>query len=204
MGAEIEARDDTAWTPLDYAAKNGFYKSMRILLENDAPVDAKDKNNNTPLHWAAANGHVLCVSMLLDYGANISLKNIHGKNCLDLAVDNFHQETCMGLVTHARLVSSPCSSFQRNEFLCKYPRQRINILKCVPTLFSYLCSSLLCGYTIFFVYMFVRLYVRLYVCFCLYLFVCLFLEFFLPCLSIQESCLPKLQSWHPKCPLYSA
>ena len=104
MGAEIDARDDIAWTPLDYAAKNGFYKSMQILLENDAPVDARDKNNNTPLHWAAACGHVHCVSMLLDYGADISLKNIDRKNCLDLAVDNFHQETCMGLVTHARLV----------------------------------------------------------------------------------------------------
>ena len=104
MGAEVDARDDTAWTPLDYAAKHGFYKSMQILLENDAPVDARDKNNNTPLHWAAACGHVQCVSMLLDYGADISLKNIDRKNCLDLAVDNFHQETCMGLVTHARLV----------------------------------------------------------------------------------------------------
>ena len=105
-GAEIDARDDIAWTPLDYAAKNGFYKTMNILLENDAPVDAKDKNNNTPLHWAASCGHVQCVSMLLDYGADISLKNIDGKNCLDLAVDNFQQETCMGLVTHARLVFS--------------------------------------------------------------------------------------------------
>ena len=104
MGAEIDARDDTAWTPLDYTAKNGFFKSMKILLENDAAVDARDKNNNTPLHWAAANGHVVCVSMLLDYGADIALKNIEGKNCLDFAVENFHQETCMGLVTHSRLL----------------------------------------------------------------------------------------------------
>lgn len=111
MGAEIDPRDDINWTPLDYAASNGFYKSMQILLDNDAPVDARDKNCNTPLHWAAMNGHVECVTMLLDNDADITLKNIHGKNCLDFAVENNQQRICMALVKHDRYLIVSYSLF---------------------------------------------------------------------------------------------
>lgn len=102
MGAEISARDDINWTPLDYAAYNGHKKVMVVLLENDAPVDACGKNRATPLHHAAQNGHTDCIDILLDYGASIELKNIYNKTCLDLAVENDQIEACRSLIKHNR------------------------------------------------------------------------------------------------------
>ena len=36
-------RNCTLWTPLDCAAAKGFHKTVRVLLEADAPVDPMDK-----------------------------------------------------------------------------------------------------------------------------------------------------------------
>jgi len=40
LGAEISSRDEMNWTPLDYAANNGYFKTMKVLLDNDAKVCA--------------------------------------------------------------------------------------------------------------------------------------------------------------------
>ena len=71
-------------------------------MDNDAVVDAVDKNNNTPLHHASKDGTVESIRLLLDNGASISLKNIEGKNCLDIAAENFNKEACLALVEHPR------------------------------------------------------------------------------------------------------
>lgn len=102
MGAETSSRDDVNWTPLDYAARHGRTKTVKLLLDNDAPVDAFDKNLSTPLHHSSKHGHIDCIKVLLDYGASISQQNILGKNCLDLAVENNQREACMAFVTHKR------------------------------------------------------------------------------------------------------
>ena len=102
MGAETECRDDVNWTPLDHAARNGFYKTMKLLLDNDVDVDAVDKYRMTPLHHAASMGHVECVILALDYHAQISARNYEGRNCLDLAVENNQREVCMALIQHSR------------------------------------------------------------------------------------------------------
>ena len=65
MGSEISMRDEVNWTPLDYAARNGYHKTMQILIDNDAIVDASDKNKMTPLHLAAQHGHTNCVKVKL-------------------------------------------------------------------------------------------------------------------------------------------
>ena len=102
MGAETSCRDDVNWTPLDYAARNGFSKTVSVLLDNDAPVDACDKNKTSPLHHASSNGHVDCINLLLDHGARIDLETIARQNCLDLAVENNQKEACMALLKHKR------------------------------------------------------------------------------------------------------
>ena len=42
-GADVEARNATLWTPLDCAAAKGWEKTVRVLLEADAPIDPMDK-----------------------------------------------------------------------------------------------------------------------------------------------------------------
>lgn len=101
-GAECSGRDDISWTPLDYAAQHGFYKTMRVLLENDANVDAVDKNNASPLLHASRNGTVEAVQLLLEYHASVSLRNKDGKNCLDIAAENKNFDVCFALVSHPR------------------------------------------------------------------------------------------------------
>lgn len=102
MGAETSCRDDVNWTPLDYAARYGFPKTLKVLLDNDADVDACDKNDSTPLHHASQHGNVSCIVLLLDNGASIHKRNRDGKNCLDLAVENFERDACKALIKHRR------------------------------------------------------------------------------------------------------
>ena len=104
LGAETSCRDDVNWTPLDYAARNGFSKTVTILLENDAFIDAYDANGTTPLHHASANGHVNCIEVLLNNHADIQKRDKFGRNCLDLAVERIEIDACMAIVKHKRLV----------------------------------------------------------------------------------------------------
>ena len=105
MGAETSCRDDVNWTPLDYAAKYGYPKTVKVLLDNEAIIDACDNNGNTPLHHASANGRVGCIKMLLDHGASISRTDRFHKNCLDLAVEHYQREACMTFITHKRFAT---------------------------------------------------------------------------------------------------
>ena len=142
MGAEISARDDVNWTPLDYAAFNGHRKVLSLLLDNDAPVDACDSNKSTPLHHASCNGHEDCVGILLNYGASISHKNSFNKNCLDLAVENGQVDVCRTLVKHERYT---CLLWIMQRAMCIFwnaPRLNIYIQICYLPLPLYIFNKL--------------------------------------------------------------
>ena len=102
LGAEISSRDEWNWTPLDYAARHGYSKTLEVLIENEAKVDAMGTNDATPLHHASQYGHVDCIKILLDNGASLKSVNNEGKTCLDLAVENYQKEACLALVSHKR------------------------------------------------------------------------------------------------------
>ena len=102
MGAESSCYDSDKWTPLAFAAKNGFPSIVALLLENNAFIDACDKNKETPLHYACCNGHVNCIYLLLDNGASMIKSNTYEQNVLDLALENNQKEACMALLKHSR------------------------------------------------------------------------------------------------------
>ena len=81
-------RNCTLWTPLDCAAAKGWAKTVKVLLEADAPIDPMDKTKTTPLHLASTRGHVAVVNLLLKWHASASQRDVEGNNCLDLAIDN--------------------------------------------------------------------------------------------------------------------
>ncbi|KAF7235495.1 hypothetical protein EG68_11188 [Paragonimus skrjabini miyazakii] len=85
-------RDAVGKTPLHYAALNGHFEIIRLLLCNRAIVDVADANNVTPLHLAARNDHLRCAQLLCMAGADITRVCASGCTARDLAP--FDSPTC--------------------------------------------------------------------------------------------------------------
>ena len=66
------------------AVKDGDYKTVKTLLEQDVHVNMRDDNpdaeGRTPLHWAASMGNVKIAKLLLKYGASINAREKDQKN----------------------------------------------------------------------------------------------------------------------------
>ncbi len=67
---EINYIDGFGWAPLHYAARNGQFEAVKILLNNWANPDVENAAKVTPLFLAAKGNHVNCVKLLLLMGAN--------------------------------------------------------------------------------------------------------------------------------------
>ena len=75
---------------LHYAAFNGYFDYLKLLLEQGAEVDVTDLESATPLHHAAFSGHIECVKALLDAGANPDHRDSEGCTPLHKASQCFH------------------------------------------------------------------------------------------------------------------
>jgi len=85
-GADVNARDDTDWTPLYLAAWNGRPDFAQMLLEHGAAINAPTTDDGkTPLHQASRSGHVDIVRLLLEHGADPNISDIHGRTPSDEA-----------------------------------------------------------------------------------------------------------------------
>ncbi|KAL5009533.1 hypothetical protein ScPMuIL_011838 [Solemya velum] len=109
-GADVAARNQSLWTPLDCAAAKGWAKTAEVLLNSDAPIDPMDKTKTTPLHLACRYGHATVVELLLKWNANVSQRDSDGNNCLDLAIDNSSVE-----VVNVIIASDVWQEALRNE-----------------------------------------------------------------------------------------
>ena len=77
-GADINAQNDSGWTPLIFAVYWGHVEFARMLLKCGARINATgDPHIRTPLHWAVAQRRIQAIRLLLEYGANI---NAHDKS----------------------------------------------------------------------------------------------------------------------------
>eukprot|EP00747_Dinoflagellata_sp_TGD_P165834 gnl/TRDRNA2_/TRDRNA2_187740_c0_seq1.p1 gnl/TRDRNA2_/TRDRNA2_187740_c0~~gnl/TRDRNA2_/TRDRNA2_187740_c0_seq1.p1 ORF type:complete len:208 (+),score=39.60 gnl/TRDRNA2_/TRDRNA2_187740_c0_seq1:92-715(+) len=70
-------------TPLMHAAKGGYLKCVRHLLEAKAKVNAEDEDKMTPLHFAAQSAEIALCRLLIGYGADASCVDADGKNAYD-------------------------------------------------------------------------------------------------------------------------
>ena len=50
-------RDDHGFSPLHWAAKEGHFKIVELLMQRGARINATNRGDDTPLHLAAAHGH---------------------------------------------------------------------------------------------------------------------------------------------------
>ncbi|KAG6454089.1 ankyrin repeat domain-containing protein 39 [Manduca sexta] len=85
----VNAPDNSGYTALHYAARNGHVDICKTLLSNGALIDSQTRTGKaTPLHKAAAAGKVEAVKFLIQSGANIRLQDIDGETALHKAVAN--------------------------------------------------------------------------------------------------------------------
>lgn len=74
-GANVNAEDDSGWTPLHLTSS---LRVAKLLIDNGADVNAKNSDGMTALHWRARTGYPEVVELLLKSGANPNIKNRHG------------------------------------------------------------------------------------------------------------------------------
>jgi ankyrin repeat protein len=109
-GANVEARDRYAATPLLLAARKGYHVIVQLLLENGANIEARDISDRTSLSLAAGNGDNVIILLLLKKGANIETRDHYGETPLSLATGNRHATTVLLLLKRGADIDARDSS----------------------------------------------------------------------------------------------
>lgn len=86
----VTAPDNSGYTALHYAARNGYVDICKLLLQHGADIDAQTKSAATPLHKAAASGKISTVNFLLRNGARLDAQDVDGETVLHKAIQNKH------------------------------------------------------------------------------------------------------------------
>lgn len=82
QGADVDARNSAAQTPLLVAAQNGHVKAMEIFLSRGADINAQDDRGRTALMVAAGADDVKMIKLLLSKGAKVNIKDESGFTAL--------------------------------------------------------------------------------------------------------------------------
>jgi|APGre2960657444_1045066.scaffolds.fasta_scaffold01895_8 hypothetical protein len=96
-GADVNLRDDTAWTAMMWCTRNGAVEALAVLGEAGADVNAADSFNTTALHLAARDGRADACAVLLRFGAHVNARNEDLQTPLTLAARNGHEEVLLAL-----------------------------------------------------------------------------------------------------------
>ncbi|KAG9325375.1 hypothetical protein KVV02_004150 [Mortierella alpina] len=87
-GARLDQEDKyMCWTPLFYAASEGHFECVKILLEAGCNVNVVDELGKTPIYYAASEGHADCVELLVEAGGKVDGKsNAHEDDVMEIPV----------------------------------------------------------------------------------------------------------------------
>ena len=142
LGSDPNIKDSNGWTALHYAAQNGDFESVQILIDKKADINAFSNNGRTPLHLAAKMNRKNIVRYLLDkilekYKGDsqkyINTKDEHGCTPIHLAAKEGNKECLEILLSKGAdlYVTDICgwnilhyASFHAKKdtirFICKY------------------------------------------------------------------------------------
>jgi ankyrin repeat protein len=96
--ADINSSDrTTGMTALHYAAENGDYSLVQLLVTNGARVNSVDFSGRTPLWYAASQGHEEVVTLLHTLRADIKITSKQGNSALHAAAEH-GQLACSALL----------------------------------------------------------------------------------------------------------
>jgi ankyrin repeat protein len=114
-GADVNAKDDGGYTPLDWAnsktetaallrkhggkhgtihsaAGGGDIEAVKEFLAAGADVNAKNNERWTPLNYSAFEGHKEIAELLIANGANVNAKDRVGETPLDVTIQRKRTE----------------------------------------------------------------------------------------------------------------
>ncbi|XP_053662842.1 pre-mRNA splicing regulator USH1G [Anopheles marshallii] len=86
--SEANAKDVDGMTPVLWAAFQGHFDALKLLVVRGGDPDKSDQFGNTALHLASAKGHMQCVDFLVQFGVNIYALDIDHHSAQDLAAIN--------------------------------------------------------------------------------------------------------------------
>lgn len=107
----LDARDSMDRTPLHAAAgwstdddddNKKRIDCIQLLIDHKVDVNAKDLRRETPLHIACKSGSPAFVKCLLKSEADLLITNIHGLNCLEVAIKEANEPVVKYLLSHDR------------------------------------------------------------------------------------------------------
>jgi ankyrin repeat protein len=85
--------ESTPWTPLSWAAANGWEDCVKVLLREKG-IAQLDHNGRSALSWAAGGGQAMVTKLLLDEpGIQVDEADIGGRTPLSWAAANGHANT---------------------------------------------------------------------------------------------------------------
>jgi hypothetical protein len=106
QGASVNAKNESRWTPLIYAAMRGYEAVCKLLIEKNASVEAKDNDGRTPLIWAATMGHEAVCRLLIAKKALIEVKSNYGSTPLMHAAQFGYEAVCKLLIANKASVEA--------------------------------------------------------------------------------------------------
>lgn len=137
---QLNAKDNSGYTALHYAARSGHLPICQILLDAGISIDEQTHGGVTALHRAAMMGHIEIVNLLLARKANPSVQDSDGKTALHRAAEKSHLEVCRSLLQRDgfNLASiRDCKGKVPLELVPERSSQRIELLE----LFNTCCSG---------------------------------------------------------------
>ena len=84
-GVNPNVRDNRGWTPLMYAANDGYKSLVPRLIEARADPDLRAADGATALFVAVLRGHAEIAELLVRAGANVSIRGPGGRTPADVA-----------------------------------------------------------------------------------------------------------------------
>lgn len=80
------------YSPLHWAAAQGYVEMMKVLVDKGYDINAQDINGFTPLHYAAASGNFGAVEFLINSGADVYIANNREMTPMTLAAQAGEQK----------------------------------------------------------------------------------------------------------------